>query len=50
MRGAYERARIRLENNLKTLRLPKSRQLARRRAREMNRILSAFEQESFGYI
>jgi HD superfamily phosphodiesterase len=50
MRGAYERARLRLENNPKAVRLPKSRQLARRRAREMARILKAFEEDSFGCI
>lgn len=50
MRGAYERVRMRLENNPAIVRLPKSRQLARRRAREMVRILNAFEQESFGCI
>lgn len=50
MRGALERVRLRLENNPKIVRLPKSRQLARRRAREMSRILSAFEEESFGCI
>jgi uncharacterized protein len=50
MRGAYERARMRLENNPATLRMPKSRQLARRRAREMRAIFKAFEEESFGQI
>ena len=50
MRGAYERVRMRLENNAKILKLSKSRQLARRRAREMDRILKAFEEESFGCI
>ncbi|HEY2013770.1 MAG TPA: HD domain-containing protein [Bryobacteraceae bacterium] len=50
MRGAYERVRMRLENNPKILRLPKSRALARRRVKEMSRILAAFEQESFGCI
>ncbi|SPF50287.1 putative Phosphohydrolase [Candidatus Sulfopaludibacter sp. SbA4] len=50
MRGAYERVRMRLENNPRIVRLPKSRQLARRRAREMRRILNAFEEESFGFI
>jgi HD superfamily phosphodiesterase len=50
MRGAYERARIRLENNPGMLRLPKSRQIARRRAREMQTLLKTFEEESFGLI
>ncbi len=50
MRGAYERARMRLENNPAMLRLPKSRQLARRRAREMRAIFKTFEEESFGLI
>jgi HD superfamily phosphodiesterase len=50
MRGAYERARMRLENNPRMLGLPKSRQIARRRAREMSAILKTFEQESFGLI
>jgi uncharacterized protein len=50
MRGAYERARMRLENNPAMLRLPKSRRIARRRAREMRAIFKSFEQESFGLI
>jgi hypothetical protein len=50
MRGAYERARMRLENNPAMLRLPKSRQLARRRAREMRAIFKALDEESFGLI
>jgi uncharacterized protein len=50
MRGAYERSRIRLENNPAMLRLPKSRQIARRRAREMRAIFKTFEEESFGLI
>jgi HD superfamily phosphodiesterase len=50
MRGAYERARMRLENNPKMLHLPKSRQIARRRAREMGKLFESFEAESFGMI
>ena len=50
MRGAYERSRMRLENNSAMLRLPRSRQIARRRTREMRAIFNAFEQESFGLI
>jgi HD superfamily phosphodiesterase len=50
MRGAYERSRMRLENNPAMLLLPKSRQLARRRAREMRDLFKTFEEESFGLI
>jgi hypothetical protein len=50
MRGAYERARMRLENNPAMLRLPKSRRIARRRAREMRALFKTLEQESFGLI
>ena len=50
MRGAYERARMRLENNPAMLRLPKSRQLARRRVREMRAMFKALAEESFGLI
>jgi len=50
MRGAYERSRMRLENNPTMLRLPKSRELARRRAKEMRTLFKTFEEESFGLI
>ena len=48
--GALERARMRLENNPGMLRLPKSKALARQRAREMREIFEAFERESFGFV
>jgi uncharacterized protein len=50
MRGAYERARMRMENNPGVLRLPKSRQIARKRAREMKAIFEGLERESFGAL
>lgn len=50
MRGAYERAIMRLENNPRLLRLPKSQELARERSREMRSILDAVERESFGCL
>jgi HD superfamily phosphodiesterase len=50
LRGAYERASMRLENNPGLLRLPKSRALAREKTREMRRILAAFERESYGTL
>jgi uncharacterized protein len=50
MRGAYDRALIRMENNPRMLRLAKSRELARVKAREMQSILAALDQESFGYL
>jgi hypothetical protein len=48
--GAYDRARIRLENNVRVLRLPKSKRLAREKARHMKAVLDAFERESFGCL
>ena len=50
MRGAYERARMRLENNPGMVRLPRSREMAEERAREMRAALDVFERESFGMI
>lgn len=50
MRGAYDRASIRMENNPRMLRLPKSRELARAKAREMQSIFAALDRESFGYL
>jgi uncharacterized protein len=50
LRGAYDRAAMRLENNPRMLRLPKSRELAREKTREMQSILAAFERESFGTL
>jgi uncharacterized protein len=50
LRGAYERALMRLENNPRLLRLPKSRELARQKAHEMRAILASLEQESFGFL
>jgi HD superfamily phosphodiesterase len=50
MRGAYERALMRMENNPRMLRLPKSKELGREKAREMQSILSSLERESFGYL
>jgi hypothetical protein len=50
MRGAYDRALIRLENNPRMLRLPKSKELAREKARHMRSVLDALEQESFGCL
>jgi uncharacterized protein len=50
MRGAVERARIRLENNPRMLRLPRSIRLARQRARSMQQLISRFEAESFGMV
>ena len=48
MRGAYERARMRLQNNPRMLHLPASRKLARHRARSMKRLFETLEMESFG--
>jgi uncharacterized protein len=50
LRGALERTRMRMENNPGMLRLPKSKALARQRAREMRQILEAFDRESFGFV
>jgi uncharacterized protein len=50
MRGAYDRAMMRMENNPRMLRLPKSKELAREKAREMQSILASLERESFGYL
>jgi uncharacterized protein len=50
MRGAYDRALIRLENNPRLLRLSKSQDLAREKARQMQAILDALDRESFGYL
>ena len=50
LRGAWERARMRLENNPGMLHLPKSKALAKQRAREMREIFEALERESFGFV
>ena len=50
MRGAYERARIRRVNNPAMLRLEKSKEIARERCAEMDRLFARLEQESFGYL
>ena len=50
LRGAYERSLMRMENNPRVLRLPKSKELAREKAREMQSILNSFERESFGCL
>jgi HD superfamily phosphodiesterase len=50
LRGAYDRAFIRLENNPRMLRLPKSKELAREKAKRMKSILDALAYESFGYL
>ncbi|MBS1859478.1 MAG: HD domain-containing protein [Acidobacteria bacterium] len=50
MSGAYERARMRLENNPRMVRLPRSKKIATERAREMRAALDAFERESFGLV
>ena len=50
MRGAYERSLMRLENNPRMLRLPKSKELAREKTREMQSILKSLERESFGCL
>jgi HD superfamily phosphodiesterase len=48
IRGAYERSLMRLENNLKVVRLPKSKQLGQQKARAMRRVLEELEQETYG--
>ena len=50
MRGAFERARMRLENNPRMVRLPEARRMAEERAREMRAALEGFERESFGMM
>src|SRR3954451_10209844 len=50
MRGAYERSLLRMENNPRMLRLAKSKEIAREKAREMQSILNSLERESFGYL
>jgi HD superfamily phosphodiesterase len=50
MRGAMDRATMRMENNPRMLRMPKSKELAREKTREMQSILSALERDSFGYL
>jgi uncharacterized protein len=50
MRGALERARMRLENNPRMVRLPAAQEMARERARQMQAALEAFERDSFGLI
>src|SRR3954470_4928940 len=47
MRGAYERSLLRMENNPRMLRLAKSKEIAREKAREMQSILNSLERESF---
>lgn len=50
MRGAYDRALIRLENNPGMLRLPASRKIAREKARRMKAVLDDLDRESFGFL
>jgi len=50
MRGAFERARLRLENNPRMVRLPRAKEIAKERAREMQAALDAFERDSFGLM
>jgi HD superfamily phosphodiesterase len=50
MRGAYDRAVIRMENNPRMLRLPKSLEIAREKERQMKAVLEALDRESFGYL
>lgn len=50
MRGALERARMRLENNPRIVRFPRAKELAEERAREMQQALATFERESFGMM
>jgi HD superfamily phosphodiesterase len=50
LRGAYERALMRLENNPCMVRLPKSKAIAEARARDMRQVLQSFERDSFGLI
>jgi uncharacterized protein len=50
LQGAYQRALIRLENNPRILRLPKSKQLARAKVKHMKAVLDALEAESFGHL
>jgi uncharacterized protein len=50
LKGAWERARMRFDNNPRVLRLPKSRALARRRIRAMRALFAAVEVESFGCL
>ncbi len=50
MSGAYERALIRLENNPRMVRLPRSKKIAAERAREMRAALDAFQRDSFGLV
>jgi HD superfamily phosphodiesterase len=50
MRGAYDRAVIRMENNPRLLRLPKSLEIAREKERRMKAVLEALDHESFGCL
>jgi HD superfamily phosphodiesterase len=50
MRGAFDRAVMRLENNQRTVRLPKSKEIALEKAKRMKAILDAVEEESFGCL
>jgi HD superfamily phosphodiesterase len=50
LRGAFDRALMRLENNQRMVRLPKSKQLAREKAKRMRAMLDAVEEESFGCL
>jgi len=50
MREAYESIRTRKENNLRMLKLERSRELAAARAAEMERIFMALERESLGHL
>ncbi|MFN7995829.1 MAG: HD domain-containing protein [Bryobacteraceae bacterium] len=49
-RTAYERVRIRMENNPALLQLEKSRELARIRVAQMKALLTTLEEETFGYF
>jgi uncharacterized protein len=50
MRGAYDRAVMRLENNPGMLRLPESKRLAREKATRMKAVLDDLDRESFGFL
>jgi HD superfamily phosphodiesterase len=48
MRGAYDRSRMRMENNPRMLRLPASKKIAKQKLRQMKAVLEAFERENLG--
>ena len=50
MRGAYDLAVFRMENNPRMLRFPKSLELAREKERRMKTVLEALDHESFGCL